>query len=207
MNKDFAKKRRRRYGKALALEPVSRLPTWLWMLLGIGLGVSLSALVYWKTHEKTSLTTHPVTMVMEDTKGNVQSKTLAKKRTETDGTRFDFYTLLPNNMAHDTLETVATTTDTPTLQQALTTPQNEASPFTYTLQAGSFRHLHQAEELKARLALLGFKVSIQTYKLNGKEPWHRVTMGPYKTKEEATKLQQKLEQAEAVHSLLIKNHV
>ena len=57
-------------------------------------------------------------------------------------------------------------------------PQVEA-PGTYLLQAGSFKSQPQADQLKAKLALLGLQSDIQTVTVNNTETWHRVRVGPY----------------------------
>jgi len=48
----------------------------------------------------------------------------------------------------------------------------------YYLQAGSFQKTSQADRMKARIALLGLDVDIQSVRINGAE-WHRVRVGPY----------------------------
>jgi cell division protein FtsN len=49
----------------------------------------------------------------------------------------------------------------------------------YILQVGSFRNAADAEQMKARLALLGSIANIQTVTVNG-QTWHRVRIGPFK---------------------------
>jgi cell division protein FtsN len=48
----------------------------------------------------------------------------------------------------------------------------------YLLQAGSSPDAKGAEELKAKLALLGFVARVQPVTINGKT-WNRVRVGPY----------------------------
>ena len=48
----------------------------------------------------------------------------------------------------------------------------------YVLQAGSYPEAKAAEEVKAKLALLGFVARVQPVTVNGKT-WHRVRVGPY----------------------------
>ena len=52
-------------------------------------------------------------------------------------------------------------------------------PGTYLLQAGSFRSKQQADQLRAKLALLGLETSLQTVSINSKQAWHRVRVGPF----------------------------
>ena len=48
------------------------------------------------------------------------------------------------------------------------------------LQAGSFSSVTDAENLKAKLALLGLEANIQTAAIPDKGLWYRVRVGPYK---------------------------
>ncbi len=54
----------------------------------------------------------------------------------------------------------------------------------YFLQAGSFPNADDAEKLKARLALLGIEAGTQTATIPDKGVWHRVRLGPYKNADE-----------------------
>lgn len=86
--------------------------------------------------------------------------------------RFDFYNLLPE------MEVIVPE------QQISGTPTREGvkqveKPGTYLLQAGSFRSKQQADQLRAKLALLGLETSLQTVSINSKQAWHRVRVGPF----------------------------
>lgn len=62
----------------------------------------------------------------------------------------------------------------------------------YTLQAGAFRDLKDADQLKAELALLGIVSKIETAVINGKPTWHRVRLGPYTQLDEVEKIKAQL---------------
>ncbi len=96
-----------------------------------------------------------------------------KKQKEDDKPRvkFDFYTVLPE------MEIVVPENDPPSGDTR--TIERIAQPGTYILQAGSFRKLEQADQLKAQLTLLGMNISIQTVTINNKDTWHRVRVGPF----------------------------
>lgn len=73
-------------------------------------------------------------------------------------------------------------------QTAPSTIKNNATAATkekFILQAGSFRTIGDAENLKAKLALLGILASIQPIDLSGKGTWYRVRVGPFAQKEDA----------------------
>ena len=75
--------------------------------------------------------------------------------------------------------------------EAVTTP---AAKEAFFLQAGSFQNAPDADNLKARLALLGFEASIQTRTLPEKGIWHRVRVGPYADVEELNRVRGILKQ-------------
>ena len=62
----------------------------------------------------------------------------------------------------------------------------------YLLQAGAFQASAQAEELKARIALLGLSARVEPATIDGKTV-HRVRMGPYGTASDLADAKRKLE--------------
>ena len=83
--------------------------------------------------------------------------------------RFDFYTILPG-------------VEQPATDQDLRNRGADAKAAVlerYFLQAGAFQNAQDADNLKARLALMGLEASIQTANLGEKGIWHRVRLGPY----------------------------
>lgn len=75
---------------------------------------------------------------------------------------FDFYKVLPGN------EAAPRPSDKPA------SPQQQR----YYLQAGAFQNAAEADNLKARLALLGVEAQIQTAEIPEKGVMHRVRIGP-----------------------------
>ncbi len=61
----------------------------------------------------------------------------------------------------------------------------------YVLQAGAFKSEGQAEELKARIALLGLGARVESAQIDGK-PIHRVRVGPYSSAGELADAKRKL---------------
>jgi cell division protein FtsN len=75
---------------------------------------------------------------------------------------FDFYKVLPSERP----------SDLPTTAPRALAPR-------YYLQAGAFKNPADADNLKAQLALLGIRASIQTSEVGDKGLFHRVRIGPY----------------------------
>ena len=113
--------------------------------------------------------------------------------TDSDKPRFDFYKILPGN-------------ETPMTEQDLHQRPTPAAGEQYFLQAGAFPNSADADNLKARLALLGFEASIQTVELPDKGLWHRVRLGPYTNMDELNKVRTALVQNEIKAQLVkVKN--
>ena len=76
---------------------------------------------------------------------------------------FDFYKVLPGSAP------------------AATPGEKPAAPNQprYYLQAGAFQNAADADNLKARLALLGIEAQIQTGEISDKGVFHRVRIGPF----------------------------
>lgn len=152
-------------------------PGWLWLLAGLAIGLFVAFLFYLQqtpdTSEQASTqTSQPVQVPAKGQDAREVRKPAAKVVPPPPPTkpRFDFYTILPEMEVP-----VPETEITGKAREGV--PQVEA-PGTYLLQAGSFRTREQADQLKARLALLGLQSEIQTVTINNKETWHRVRVGP-----------------------------
>jgi cell division protein FtsN len=71
------------------------------------------------------------------------------------------------------------------------------------LQAGAFQNAPDADNLKARLALMGLEATIQTTTLPDRGTWHRVRVGPYSSVEELARTRDTLKQ-NGVETTLVK---
>jgi cell division protein FtsN len=84
----------------------------------------------------------------------------------------------------------------------------EAKPAVTTqyLQAGSFASVEDAENLKAKLAMLGIEAAIQTVAIPEKGVWHRVRLGPYKNADEIGRVRTTLKQKHSTHPRALTAH-
>ena len=101
--------------------------------------------------------------------------------------KFDFYRILPGSE-----EPVSDKELRERLRAARS--QQDAGKDVYFIQAGSFQNPADADNQKARLAILGFESSVEPANLPDKGTWYRVRLGPYKKVEEINKLRQALAQ-------------
>ncbi|MDD2989251.1 MAG: SPOR domain-containing protein [Zoogloea sp.] len=127
--------------------------------------------------------------------------------------RFDFYNVLPKGSdalpaptkPEETTEVVKPPVKPEKADKADSKPDDAerakaeaalldkpAVPERFFLQAGSFEDPSEADNLKARLALMGVEASVQKVELPEKGTVHRVRVGPYLGQEEMTRARQQL---------------
>jgi cell division protein FtsN len=88
-------------------------------------------------------------------------------KTTNEKPRFEFYKMLSGSE------------EPITEQQFQKAVQQPSSNDKYYLQAGSFKNAEDAENLKAKLAMLGMEAYVQSADLSEKGMWHRVRVGPF----------------------------
>lgn len=81
--------------------------------------------------------------------------------------RFEFYKILPGSEEPVTEKQFQEDVQQPSLKDK------------YYLQLGSFQNPEDAENLKAKIAMLGMEAHIQSADLSEKGMWHRVRVGPF----------------------------
>lgn len=110
--------------------------------------------------------------------------------------RFDFYRILPGQEEQVTEQQ---------LKQAARAAAKAGTLSTdaYFLQAGSFQNPADADNMKAKLALLGLEASVEPVSLPDKGVWYRVRLGPYVSVEEINRMRSQLAQ-NGVEASLIK---
>ena len=72
--------------------------------------------------------------------------------------------------------------------------QQDGPKDVYFIQAGSFQNPADADNQKARLAILGFESSVEPANLPDKGTWYRVRLGPYNKLDEINRVRQALAQ-------------
>ena len=107
--------------------------------------------------------------------------------TDKDKPKFDFYKILPGN------EEPVTEKDLKEAAKAAKS-QPEAAKGIYFIQAGSFQNPADADNQKAKIAILGFESSVEPTPLPDKGTWYRVRMGPYTSLEDLNRVRKVLSQ-------------
>ncbi len=104
-----------------------------------------------------------------------------------DRPKFNFYRILPGSevpVSEKELKEAAKAAKS----------QPEAAKGVYFIQAGSFQNPADADNQKAKIAILGFESSVEPTALPDKGTWYRVRLGPYTTLEELNRVRRTLSQ-------------
>ena len=162
------------------------------ILIGLVLGLSIALGVAWYINKMPSPflarnTPPPAKSALQPAaKGDARADEKSAGVAATDSKpRFDFYKILPGEQ--------------PATDQQVKEAQKDKAPApgereTFFLQAGAFQNAPDADNLKARLALVGVEATIQTTTLPDKGVWHRVRVGPYANIEELNRARETLKQ-------------
>jgi cell division protein FtsN len=167
-------------------------PAWVWVGIGLLLGIGLMLLVLFKDwapllRKKNLPQPNPAATAPQASEPAVADNGKPK---EPPKKSYDFYKVLEANevvipdaelSAKARAEQQAKATQpnaTPTPPPTPGVAPPAAAGGRYILQAGSYPDAKGADEIKAKLALLGFQANVQPVTVNGKA-WHRVRLGPY----------------------------
>ena len=109
-----------------------------------------------------------------------------------DKPKFDFYRILPGGeetISEKELKDAAKAAKSK--MEAATKAEPKAI---YYIQAGSFQNPADADNQKAKLALLGLEAAVEPIGLPDKGTWYRVRLGPYARIDELNRVRQSLTQ-------------
>lgn len=191
-------------------------PAWLLVLLGIIVGAIVMGLVNRNGHmpiSRSDNTPHPAA---QSSQAGDQAGIAAEGKRKKP--RYDFYSVLPEKevvipdaqinaqakaeQAEKTSQPAAADNgDDGSQSTASAPPANKTS---YLLQIGSFPKSGDAEALKAKLALQGFRADIQPVTING-QTWNRVRLGPFSSASNLEAAKKKLDAA-GIHAIALKEH-
>ena len=170
-------------------------PGWLWLLAGMLIGLGAAWYLFARGYIPQPEPAEP--QAAAATSEAADSEEIAPATEEPKTTRYDFFTVLPE------MEVLVPEDEL----SRQTRPETPAKPAEtqeqYLLQVGSFQALADAEQRKARLALLGETATIQTVTVND-TTWHRVRIGPVSGARQAEEKRNKLAENQ-IDSLVMKN--
>ena len=116
----------------------------------------------------------------------------AAKGADKDKPKYDFYKILPGGeepVSEKELKDAAAKA-----AAAKGAGQPEAGKGVYLIQAGSFQNPADADNQKAKIAILGFESSVEPTSLPDKGTWYRVRLGPYTSLEDLNRVRRVLSQ-------------
>ena len=203
----MAAARRKKPGRSRgATRGRSGAPGWIWLLGGMLIGLGLAWYLFARGYIP-----QPAAEIVEAESQAADApaeEEIAPARQEPKKSRYDFFTVLPEmevvvpeaelnerTRAQDRAES-SPAADT-------TAPPPTASADQYLLQVGSFRDAGDAEQMKARLALLGISARVQSVTVND-AAWHRVRVGPVNGARQAESMRRRLAD-NGIESLVMKN--
>lgn len=169
----------------------SATPGWVWMLVGLALGLFVAFLIYLNQAGRLPLNVPQAQRAPSSSKPTTP-RPPAKPAQEHTGIGFDFYSILPE---------YEVPVPKASADPSAAPPADNASA-RFILQAGSFQRAADAEARKAQLALLGLIARIQTVTIDGDKTWHRVLLGPYPKDRSLDKTRRLLEEYDIAYLLL-----
>ena len=182
------------------------LPLWLWLFAILAVSAFVGLIYYLDSYEKSKGQISEVSG-KSSTAGKASKSEDSAASSDNIKPSFDFYKLLPKLKVE--VPKADTSSQQPSQQQQanaeqpapaqlthepIVAPSNSAPIYSYILQAGSFKEFHEADRLKASLALAGIQANIEKVVLNGANVWHRVRVGPIHSERQMNKIRDQLRQ-------------
>jgi cell division protein FtsN len=164
----------------------SGFPGWANLLVGLGLGLAVAAVVYLKDHRLDAPAAAAGKMAKRKSHGN-EPPEAADSGTEEPAKSYDFYDQLPK------FEVVVPEKDKEVRPDIRSVPETRAG--TYVLQAGSYKNFADADRVRAKLALQGIESKVQKVSVDN-DTWHRIRIGPISKLDELNRLRQILRKAD-----------
>jgi cell division protein FtsN len=157
--------------------------------LVLGLGVALGIAFYLNKTPIPFLTAKPKPAEKEAAGGAKPPVIAGLPQAAPDKPKFDFYKILPGT------EEPVSENELRERAKAAGKGQQDLPKDVYFIQAGSFQNPADADNQKARLAILGFESSVEPTNLPDKGTWYRVRLGPFTKVDEINRVRQMLAQS------------
>ncbi len=160
-------------------------PAWIWLAIGVVLGLVVAA-VFLAGNWMPVLRGKNLPQPNPEAVAPRESEPPLAEAKETRKKSYDFYSVLPemevvipdaelSAKARAEAQAKAARASAP---PTATTASAVQAGTRYLLQAGSYPDAKGADEVKAKLALMGFVAQVHPVTINGKT-WNRVRLGPY----------------------------
>lgn len=163
MPRDYAAPRRKK-------KQASPLPGRVYLLMGLVPGLALAGWLWFKPTAAPTPGEVPASTADEGLRPAVQEP------------RFTFYHELPAHKRDSSGRSA------PPPPAASAPPPKPAPSQRYAVQAGSYQQAQQADEQKAKLAMLGVSARVEAVKLDAESTFYRVRVGPYDNRASADQM-------------------
>ncbi|MDP9011207.1 MAG: SPOR domain-containing protein [Pseudomonadota bacterium] len=170
-------------------KPGGGLSGWLGAICGLGLGLAVAAIVYFKDR-------HPDAPIVQASKANKKRSRGSEPADPESGDSgaaeepaksYDFYSMLPK------FEVVVPEKEKDVKPDTRAVPETRRG--TYVLQAGSYKNFADADRVRAQLALQGVESKVQKVSVDN-DTWHRIRIGPISKLDELNRLRTILRKAD-----------
>lgn len=172
-------------------------PAWMWLFTGLLIGLGLAYFLWSKGFIPQPGVDSSAAGESTAQSGPADGEEVAPASDKPPKSRYDFFTVLPE------MEVVVPEQEFAKKSRPAEANAVEADTESYILQVGSFRENSDAEQMKARLALLGISARVQSVTVNG-TTWHRVRVGPVNGARQADTMRNQLAN-NGIESLVMKN--
>lgn len=158
-------------------------PGWVWLLAGVIVGLAVAAALYLQGADRMGQDPGWLTRDEGPAAAPVPQPLEEAPAAPSEPSRFQFYELLPKDEVRipeaepPPSRTVAPAPAPTATPEPEPRPEPEAAA-RVMLQTGSFQQYEQADQMKARLALMGLQASIREVRVGG-QTFHRVYLGPF----------------------------
>jgi len=177
----------RDYRKGAARRPRGQrggLPTWLVLLIGLGVGAVLMAAL---VHFKNRASTEPTVVQKKRRDPNAGHFDPPEPDTSSTGVDFTYATKLPND------QVIIPEKEKDAHRDTQSAPETRLG--TYVMQAGSYRSAEEADRRRGQLQLAGIESIVQKVSVDT-DTWYRVRIGPFKSLDELNKMRSRLREAD-----------
>jgi cell division protein FtsN len=157
------------------------------ILAGMVIGVALAAAVAWFLKKSPSPFVNREQPALAEPQPESTMPAASAEHPAVTGNgkqRFQFYTILTDKQKTTAVVQARPADQAKTADKDQTVKSRLPAYQPQILQAGSFPNANDAENLKAKLALMGVEANIQAATIKDKGVWYRVRLGPYKNADE-----------------------
>ena len=162
---------------------------WAGLLLGLGMGLAIAAVVYIKDHRPDAAVARRPMAEKKKSRANEppEAEGADTGAGEDSAKSYAFYDMLPK------FEVVVPEKEKDVRPDVRAVPETRRG--TYVLQAGSYKSFADADRVRAQLALQGVESKVQKVSVDN-DTWHRIRIGPISKLDELNRLRTILRKAD-----------